>query len=206
MPLEQATDIVERGILHLTPPFWGKPRFGSIVYSWLSEVQELEDAAFDVINKRLLENATHKQLDTLGKIVGIRRGSAGDDLYRGLIRIKIQVNLSQGQAQDVYDMFSAFSSLVYGHTDFVYTEPGPMTIVVRFQDTFPVDSPQLTRLAKAVRPGATSMHVVRPLTNSPSNGNTMFRFRDASAASTAAKGYGSAGGTLRGYYADVTVY
>lgn len=204
--LEQSTDIAERGILNLAPPFWGKPRIAAILKSWLDEMQALENAIFDVLNKRLLDNAISAQLDVLGKIVGQPRGTSDDTLYRGLIRIRIQVNRSLGEASDVYAFLRDFSTLVFGHADFVYTEPSTATIVARFQDTFAVFSPLFADLARAVRPGGINFQIVRPLTNAPSSGKTVFRYRDSAATGTAAAGYGSAGGTLRGYYSDVTVY
>jgi hypothetical protein len=102
--LQQVTDHARRAILSLNPVFWGKPRIASFVWALTTEVQELEDAIFSVLNLRLVDNAGDAQLAVLGRIVGQpNTGGFDTELYRTLIKAKIRTNRSHGSLKDILE-------------------------------------------------------------------------------------------------------
>lgn len=63
--------------------------------------QRLETVFQDLIVKRTLDNATAAQLDTIGDIVGQKRGGDNDTVYRQRIRARIKLNRSSGTAPEI---------------------------------------------------------------------------------------------------------
>ena len=61
--------------------------------------QEIEDVAADMRDKFSLITAVGDQLDILGLIVGIRRTSSDDDVFRRDIQFKIIENRSAGESE-----------------------------------------------------------------------------------------------------------
>jgi len=87
----------------------------------LAPIQALEAVAWDVINLRILDNASGDGLDQLGAIVGESRDARSDTDYRAAIRIRIRVNRSQGKAEDVI----AVATLAAVNSTPAYTESYP---------------------------------------------------------------------------------
>lgn len=104
--IEQRNDVVGESIANLGPSFWGKPIITSIMFAFALEFQRLEDAIFEVIEKRLLDNAVAAQLETIGAIVGEPRYDRTDDEYRVAIRGRILSNLSDATRNDLNDLLN----------------------------------------------------------------------------------------------------
>ena len=88
-----------------------KPVLHGMLQSYVEQLQELEDAIWDVINYRLLDPAPGEshgaegvQLDVLGKIVGCARQGLSDSAYRDAIRLRIRVNRSRGSSADLLEI------------------------------------------------------------------------------------------------------
>ena len=107
MTLEHQTDIAPRGLLHLAPPFWGKPRMAAILLSIFEELQELEDAVWTVIDQIDVDVAPYFVLDLLAKIVGEERRPPTADGLRALIKGRILANRSSGTIPDIEDLCKA---------------------------------------------------------------------------------------------------
>jgi hypothetical protein len=99
--LSQRDDIIATAVLNLGAFFTGKPRVTSIVYATAAQIQELEDVAWDVLNRRVLGTATAAQLETLGEIVGEARLGRTDAEYEVAIRGRILANRSNGHRSDL---------------------------------------------------------------------------------------------------------
>jgi hypothetical protein len=99
--IEHDGDVIAKAILNLPEGFIDKPKVASMVFALTQGWQELEDAIYDVITKRWLDNATKGQLDTLGKLVGEPRYSRTDTQYQTAIRGRILTNRSQGTIEDL---------------------------------------------------------------------------------------------------------
>ncbi len=107
--LEHNPDYVAQGLLRIIEQYKGKPRLAAWITSYLEEIQELEDAMWQVVTERWLEKpdgspgAVGAQLLVLGRIVG--QVNPGLDIsdpierenYRALIRARIKVNRSSGK-------------------------------------------------------------------------------------------------------------
>jgi hypothetical protein len=64
-------------------------------------LQELEQAAFQLLDAFDLEDAAGAQLDMLGGIVGMLRDGRSDIAYRAYIRAKILANVSDGAVETI---------------------------------------------------------------------------------------------------------
>ena len=93
--------IVESGVLNLTPWFWTKPKAVSLITAFCLQLQELENAIWDVLEDRILDNAEGSQLATLGRLVGESRLGRSDDDFRIAIRGRILANRSRGNLTDL---------------------------------------------------------------------------------------------------------
>lgn len=104
-----------------------KPMFDALAKSYLDEVQELENALYEIILERLLENAVGAQLTNIGKIVGAPRTTDNDVDYKSQVRAKIAINLSDGTPEDIITVMA----LIVGHENFhIKEEPGMQLRVV----------------------------------------------------------------------------
>lgn len=82
-----------------------KPRLASLNNIFLKQVQDLEDALFELITERTIDAAVGVQLDILGDIVGQPdRVGLSDDDYRTIIRARIKVNRSDGKAEQLIEI------------------------------------------------------------------------------------------------------
>lgn len=128
MPLVKIENHVEQGLALLLLQYRDKPRLAALISSFLRRVQELEDADFDVLIKRLLDNATGEQLNVIGRIVGqVNEASWNDETYRLFIKARIRANQSNGHGNDVIDVVNLVEA-----ADFVLREYYPATMFVDF--------------------------------------------------------------------------
>lgn len=148
MPLTKIDDHVEQGLALLLGQHKGKPRIAALLTVYLRRVQELEDAIWDVLVKRLIDSATGVELAKIGRTVGqVNEAAWDDDTYRLFIKARIRANKSNGHGDDVIDVLTLVEA-----ADFVLREYYPATMFVDF-DTMPAASPfilvELARRAKA---------------------------------------------------------
>lgn len=99
--LDHVLDHVEQGLNLLIDQYKGKPRLTGWLKAYLRQVQDLEDAAYDVLIKRLIYNAQDAQLDVIGKIVGELRDGRDGEAYRIGIYARVRINRSRGNVDDV---------------------------------------------------------------------------------------------------------
>ena len=113
-----------QGIARLIAQYVGKPRIETLIGIFLDQIQEAENALFELATERFVENAIGVQLDGIGDIVGQERQGLGDDDYRPLIRARIKANNSEGTAPDIIGVANA-----------ALNDPG--TGEIRFDPKFP---------------------------------------------------------------------
>lgn len=112
---DKITDHVEAALDRKIEHFSGtKPVLDGVATAIIDQIQDLEDATWDVIYKRLLdpapgqtEGARGLQLDIIGKIVGCKRQGYTDDQYVLAIKLQILINKSQGKTEDVLKIVRA---------------------------------------------------------------------------------------------------
>lgn len=98
--------------------YWQKPVMRAILRTYTDEVQELETALWDVLVLRFLDYAEGAQLDTLGRVVGERRGDKGDAAYRVRLTARILINSSFGRPADVFAVLKAVTDAGFTYREF----------------------------------------------------------------------------------------
>lgn len=81
--------------------FRNKPDLEALARSYLKQLQDLEDAIFEIILERNLDDSVGAQLTTIADIVGQPRTTPDDARFRTAIRARIRINLSHATAEDV---------------------------------------------------------------------------------------------------------
>jgi hypothetical protein len=132
---------VSAGLKLLVEQFRGKPVIEALLSSYLSRVQELEDELWIVLWGWVLGNATARQLDDLGAIVGELREGRDDTEYEAAIRVRIRINRSKGRTIDVIDVAALLLEV------FSFIEPGMLDWQV---DAYEVSTSRAISIIKAL--------------------------------------------------------
>lgn len=114
-----------RGLARFIEQYRDKTKLNALARSYLKIIQEIENAAWEVILYRLLTNAEGEQLDMIGRIVGRGRNDLPDSDYLLAIRAQIRINRSSGTPEDLIDV--ARLTLPAGFT-FTFEEQHPATV------------------------------------------------------------------------------
>lgn len=135
MTLAAITNHVERGLGRLIEQFKGKPRLEAWISSYLEEVQELSDAAWDVLISRLIDSAVNEQLVVLGRIVGQLKTTTDDERFRVLVRARIAINKSNGRWNELLRIIKLLlgDGVPYGLTPYY---PGALVLMILGAITF----------------------------------------------------------------------
>jgi hypothetical protein len=133
LALEPITQHVELGLLSLTDCYWGKPRIGAWLASYLREVQTLEDLFWEILDARELSNANLARLTVIGKLIGQARHGFDLEDFRTVIRARAIANRSDGTGPALGRVLVAL--LGAGNFDFYFTGPACMTVVISDETT-----------------------------------------------------------------------
>lgn len=109
MTIPLNTDHVTEALALLLEQYKQSPLFKAQLTSYITQVQELEVAAFDIREKRLLASAVKAQLDDLGVVVRQERVSADDEVYRAFIQARIAINRSNGRTEEIINILRLVS-------------------------------------------------------------------------------------------------
>lgn len=157
MSLARVDDHVQSGLDLLISQYRGKPRLEALIASYLRRVQELEDAAWDVLISRLIDTATGIHLDTLGQLVGQSRISDDDEIYRLYVRARISANRSRGHPDDVISTAQiALNGLEFEYREH-YAASWTVDVLEALQEEFAVPVHELIIRSKAAG-SAGSLH------------------------------------------------
>lgn len=99
--IAQQLNHANSAVMKFAMPFWGKPRWAALMVGIANEIQELENAAIDVIVSRQLANATGPRLRVLAKHVGQPYDNYSESDLRLLVGVRIAINRSEGRWSDV---------------------------------------------------------------------------------------------------------
>lgn len=152
MALERIEQHVERGLLLLTPAYWGKPRIGAILAATLRELQTLEDDVWALFEAQHIDTANRARLIVMGKLIGQEPGDFSEEELRTVIKARGLANRSRGTGPDVGAVLVAL--LGEGEFNWTWIEPAVIYITAL--------SPQTERgvkMAAAVLPFATAAGV-----------------------------------------------
>lgn len=112
--------------------FKDKAKLAALLASYAEQIQDIEDAAFEVMLERSLDNAVGIQLQILAKIVGAPITTSVDDELRIIIRTQIAINLSDGTPEDLINILRLVL-LLSGET-FRITEEPPHQVRLTIDD------------------------------------------------------------------------
>lgn len=100
----QITDHSIRAISRLSSQFKGKENIEKLIKIFTDELQEIEDAQFQLLLLRSVSTSTGVQLDNIGEHVGALRGGQNDTEYRASISLQIGVNNSEATEMVIHDI------------------------------------------------------------------------------------------------------
>ncbi len=129
--LTPSTNHAARGVARFLEQFRRKPFLEAFLAALLKQVQKLEDATWEVILLRNLEDGEGIVLDWIGVIVGRPRQGLTDTDYKVALAAQIRINRSSGTGPDILDV--AALSVPPG-TVIDYSESYPCTIQVVIQN------------------------------------------------------------------------
>jgi hypothetical protein len=133
-----------------------------IIEAWADQTQEADDAIWQLATERYLYSdadigdvtvnyeATGRQLDVLGRLLGESRGSMTDAQYRLLLKAKVRLIKSSGTTEN---LLSIFHALLPDATPECVTRP-PSYVSVRIDDPITADEAYIgSRLLREGRGG-----------------------------------------------------
>lgn len=169
MAIARITSHAAEAIALLLEQYQDKPRLKALALSYLRRCQELDDTAWDVVIKRIIENAEGAQLDALGRLVGQQRESRVDNVYRIYILARIRINWSRGKPDDIIEVLRIVEA-----TDFSVRWSGADTFEIFFPDPPVTAALILFDLANQARAAGVRIDFVLGLSSARA-----FRFGDA---------------------------
>jgi hypothetical protein len=149
------------GLDHLLAQYKEKPRLEAVLSAFLTQVQELENAFYQLWTRRLLQTATGKNLDTLGQILDEPRAGRSDANYRAILAVKILAISSDGQAEQLYSIARA---MVGESIPLSLTEYFPGAVLLQVLGPFPLSVEEAFRILSRAKAAGVRLSLVYLLT------------------------------------------
>ncbi len=138
--------------------FFRKPRNSEMMRIVGGQIQDIEDAAWQLYNAFDVDTATGVTLDLLGGVVGERRDNRLDPDYRAAVRARILVNLSNGRIED---MLAVLAALIPNNTGILVQEFYPAAIRFDVFDSFSGASAEtVARMLRQAKPAGVKLTFV----------------------------------------------
>ncbi len=100
------TDHIDAARRRLLQQYKHSPRLLALIgILFGAQVQDLEDAAWQLYGRLDIDTVEGTQLDRIGAVVGLSRSGWSDDLYRLLLKARIGKNVSHGTLEDVISVW-----------------------------------------------------------------------------------------------------
>jgi hypothetical protein len=131
--ISKIEDHVERGLARLPFQFRDKPKLKAFLTVLMTPAQPIEDALWQLLTERDIDNAEGEQLDQIGVIVGLGRTSTDDEVYRRHLRAQILTNKSNGNVNDLIRIAKA--ALADVNPGIEVRRQNNVTAVVRVRET-----------------------------------------------------------------------
>ena len=152
----------KRGVERLIERY-RRPRTSALLESWLAEVQAVEDALWQLLVERTLEEAEGAQLDVLGAIVGEPRRGRDDASYRVWIEARNLVSRSSGTTTQMLALVRKLLPTI----DFVLEEYYPAAFVFRFGPGLDLDAGyQVAYMLRQAKPAGVLFQMTWPIDGS----------------------------------------
>lgn len=106
MTISEKTTHIAEAQANFVEQFKGKTNLDYLIEAWVTQIQELEAAAFEVLEDTWLSSAVGTQLDNIGTVLDEERGGKSDADYRVALSAIIKVRNSDGTAEDIIDLIN----------------------------------------------------------------------------------------------------
>jgi hypothetical protein len=195
--ITHVTDHVASG-LALLPTQFRKPLIEALLTSWLVQLQSIEDASWQLLTDTLA-SAVGFQLDQLGQVLGLSRGTLTDFYFRQVLSALVLARRSRGTVEDLY---AVMSWLFTGMLPSTMLE-GAASVVIELHDPIQYDGAKALFVLKVAKAGGIALQLISP----PVAESELFTFASSGllAESDSARGFSDTaqltGGQLTGVLA-----
>lgn len=189
--LTHVTDHVAGGKALLTTMF-RKPLIQALLASWLTQVQAVEDAIWQLFGAFDLDTATGDQLVKLGALIGLSSDGLSDDLYRLALRAWVRASRSRGLDADMHAILEdAIDGAGYDLTNWA-----PANVVATTVVPVEIGDDLLARILRRATADGVGVQLVAPVDDS-----STFAFSTDSETSTtnSTRGWADASQTTGGH-------
>lgn len=197
-PTGPKTNYVAEGLARLLTQYKDKPFLAGIIQSWENRLQEAENAVWEVVLYRLIDNAEGAQLTSIGKIVGAVQGNLTDAAFRRELQAAILLLRAKGDPNTIQMIANLVlpPGCVYQYVDEAI---GTIRIVLETVESF-ADISQAYRLLTRSRQGGVRFMLEFISLDSGADTTNIFTFRHygSGAPYNAAHGFKHFGGTAEG--------
>jgi hypothetical protein len=114
MALSKITTHAADALSRLTQALKNKPKLAALVSALAAEPQAIENALYQLVTDRTIDDGVGAQLDMIGRIVGQARESSTDAAYRLRLRARVKANKSSGTVEEILAVFVALLGSVDG--------------------------------------------------------------------------------------------
>ena len=102
-------DQISIGLDRLIHELKDKDAVEKMLSLFLTKVQEIEDAGFELLEQRGIFEAVGFQLDVIGKILGVKRLGLEDEPYRTALLLRIASNNADGTPNNLITLVKQYS-------------------------------------------------------------------------------------------------
>ena len=199
MSITKNTTHVAQALANRIEQFKNKDDFAALLTIYVKQVQDLEDAAFQVLLDTALDTSVGQQLDNIGEVVGEDRLSRTDDNYRNALRVQILINKSNGTREQLIAVALLFAGLS-GPGQVKITAFPPASMIIEMINKLEVDPFQLVLALDEARGEGINLALLYKLSD---NADTLTFSSDDTVQSSSSLGAANDAGTTGGHLADV---
>lgn len=154
--LVYVSDHEQSGVDLLLEQFRGLPRIEGLLRSYLIQVQQLEDALWEILGSSILDNASDAQLDGIGDLMGEPRRGRSDALYRPAIRVRALINRCNGKHSEILAILTLHLGVASGAGTVELREPAPAALSLNVYSV-PSSASELRVIARTVKPAGVNL-------------------------------------------------
>jgi hypothetical protein len=154
MAFEEITNHGDLAVDLLLEQLKDKVKLEAFLRALVGPAQELEEVAHDLDTEMRLDNAVGAQLDMIGRIVNLQRGSLSDSDYRTRLRAHIRANRSEGTPDDLLEVLRLMVA-----NNSLSIEEYPTGVVMRIADALSEDPDAIVSELARARPSAVPLHL-----------------------------------------------
>jgi len=109
MTVTQIDDHVAQALNRVIEQYKESPRLIFMLTTIVEQIQEIEDALIDLMDKTWIDTAEGEQLDQLGLLLNVTRGGFSDDVFKTRLKAAIVRYTSSGRAEQVISAIQLLS-------------------------------------------------------------------------------------------------